>query len=219
MARPFDIRLPPEQAYRREAMLAVELVDPVTLERVAQGVTVTAIGLAGLPIVNFGGLFVWLKQPDAGFRKLVVDPGMRPFAPVEVAAALVQRPLHTVELQPLANYPFTAGLTALRGSLVEHQVPLGGVPQPVAGATIRLEWLHEDGTTWVAAPARARTGASGEFTIVLRHAPSQVPALDAQGRMSVRLFAARAAGSEKHQEFQLPHGRVADAVHAWDELV
>lgn len=219
MARPFDVRLPIEAAYRREAMLAVELLDPVTLERVAHGVTVTAIGLAGLPIVNFGGLFVWLKQPVSGFTKLLVDPGVRPFAPMEIAAAAVQRPLHTVELQPLAHYPFTPGVTAIRGSLFEHRVPPGTPPDPVGGAAIRLEWLHEDGSTWVASPARAQTDAHGDFTTILRHAPGHVPALDAQGRMTIRLFAGRASDGEKHQEFQLPHGRVADAIYVWDELV
>jgi len=219
MTRPFDIRLPLEQAYRREAMLALELLDPVTLERVAQGVTVTAIGLAGPPIVNFGGLFVWLRQPVSAFQKLVIDPGTRPFAPMEIAASQVQRPLHTVELAPLAHYPFTPGITAIRGSLVERKVPAGGTPEPVAGAMIRLEWLHDDGIAWVPSPAIARTNAGGDFTSVLRHAPGQAPALDAQGRMTIRLFARRGAGGEKHQEIQLPHGRVLDARYAWNELV
>lgn len=219
MTRPFDIRLPLERAYQREAMLAVELLDPVTLERVAHGVTVTAVGLPGLPIVNGSGLFVWLRQSMADFRKLVVDPGTRPFAPLEIAAADVRTPLHTALLAPLASYPFTAGLTVIRATLVERRVPLGQRPEPVAGAAIRLEWLHEDGIAWVDAPARVRTGAAGEFTVVLRLGAGQVPTLDAQGRMTIRLFARRAAGGEQHQEFQLPLGRVADAIHAWDELV
>ena len=75
MSRPFDVRLPLEQAYLREAMLAVELLDPVTLERVSHGVKVTAVGLTSTPIVNFGGLFVWLKQPTTNFQKLIIEPG------------------------------------------------------------------------------------------------------------------------------------------------
>lgn len=55
MTRPFDVRLPPEQAYSREAMLAVELLDPVTLERISHGVKVTAVGLTSTPIANFSG--------------------------------------------------------------------------------------------------------------------------------------------------------------------
>lgn len=218
MSRPFDVRLPLEQAYPREAMLAVELLDPVTLERVARGVTVTAVGLAGTPTVNFGELFVWMKQPTTNFQKLIIAPGTRPFERMEIPAAQVQRPLHTVELKPLANYPFTPGITAIRGSLYETKVPLGEMPAPIPGATIRLEWLHDDNVTWVPAPATAVTNANGDFTSILRLAPVEVPALDAQGKMSIRLFAKRAAGGEKHHEFQLSHGRVADETYAWDEL-
>ena len=147
MSRPFDVRLPLEQAYLREAMLAVELLDPVTLERVSQGVKVTAVGLASTPVVNFGELFVWLTQPMTNFEKLIIEPGTRPFERMEVAAAQVQLPLHTVELKPLANYPFTPGITAIRGSLYEMKVPLGTTPVPIPGAAIRLAWLHEDNVT------------------------------------------------------------------------
>jgi hypothetical protein len=68
MSRNFDVHLPLERAYSREAMLAVELLDAVTLERVTQGVEVTATGLTGKPIVNYGGLFVWLKEDTTRFR-------------------------------------------------------------------------------------------------------------------------------------------------------
>lgn len=219
MARPFDVRLPLEQAYVRDAMLAVELLDPVTLERVSRGVKVTAVGLASAPIVNFGELFVWLQQSTANFQKLVIEPGTRPFERMEISAAQVQQPLHTVELTPLASYPFTPGITVIRGSLYETKVPEGATPAPVAGATIRLEWLDEDKVTWTASPARAVTNAKGDFTSILRLAPEQVSLVDAQGMMTIRLFAKRAAGSEKHKEFQLPHGRVKDEVYAWDQLV
>lgn len=219
MSRPFDVRLPLEQAYVREAMLAVELLDAVSLERVSQGVQVTAVGLAGSPIVNFSGLFVWLKQPTTDFEKLVIEPGSRPFERMEIPAAQVQRPLHRVELKPLANYPFTPGITAIRGSLYEKQVLLGQEPEPIPAATIRLEWLHEDNVTWIPAPATAVSNAAGDFTSILRLAPAEVPAIDAQGKMSIRLFAQRSAGGERHHELQIPHGRVADEAFAWDEMV
>ena len=138
---------------------------------------------------------------------------------MQIAAAQVQLPLHTVELKPLANYPFTPGITAIRGSLYEMKVPLGTTPVPIPGAAIRLAWLHEDNVTWIPSPATAVTNTQGEFTLILRLAPVDVTALDAQGKMSIRLFAKRAAGGEKKHEFQLPHGRVADAVYAWDELL
>jgi hypothetical protein len=218
MSRRFDVYLPLERAYSREAMLAVELLDAVTLERVTQGVEVTARGLTGKPILNYGGLFVWLKQDTTSFEKLLVEPGPQPFARVEIPAAQVNRPLHTVELMPLASYPFSPGITAIRGSLIES-VPAPGVP-PVAipGATIRLEWLHEDGVTWKPSPATVVTDRAGDFTLILRLAPVDVPTLDAQGMMAIRLFAKRAAGGEKHQQFQLLQGRVTDATYAWDQF-
>jgi hypothetical protein len=199
-------------------MLGVELVDAVSLERVIEGVAVTAKGLIGKPIVNQSGLFVWLKQDIAKFDRLIVEPGARPFQRVEVPAAQVQRPIHTVELLPLASYPFTPGTTALRGSLIETSPPAGVAPKAVAGATIRLEWLDDDAVTWGPSGRTTVTNASGDFTLALRLTSAEVPRLDTNGLMSIRLYAKRAAGPEKHTEFKLPEGRVADRTYAWDQL-
>jgi hypothetical protein len=216
--RPFAVRLPLERAWRREVQFALQLLDPVTLERVSQGIAVTAVGLAGAPIVNAGGLFVWLKEA-APFDRLVVDPGTSPYEPFEIPAAQVQRPLHTVRLTPRADYPFAAGITALRGALYASAVPAGTDPVPVAGATIRLAWLDEDHVTWIAAPATAVTDARGQFAAVLRLARDEVPALDGSGAMSVRVFARRPPLGEKYSDLQLPHGRVTDTTCAWDAMV
>jgi len=218
MSRHFDVYLPLERAYSRDAMLAVELLDAVTLERVSQGVEVTAKGLTGKPIVNYGGLFVWLKEDATKFETLLVEPGRQPFERVEIPAAQVKRPLHTVELKPLASYPFSPGITAIRGSLIETVPAQGVAPVAIRGATIRLEWLHEDGVTWKPSPSTVVTDKAGDFTSILRLAPVDVPTLDAHGKMTIRLFAKRAAGGEKHKQFQLLQGRVTDATYAWDQL-
>jgi hypothetical protein len=219
MARLFDVYLPLERAYTREAMLAVELLDAVTLARVQQGVEVTAKGLTGKPIVNHGGLFVWLKEDTTNFEKLLVEPGSRPFERVEIPAAQVNRPLHTVELKPLASYPFSPGITVIRGSLIESVPPPGGAPVAITGAPLRLEWLDEDGVTWKPSPAAAVTDRAGDFTLILRLAPVEVPTLDAHGMMTIRLFAKRAAGgNEMHQDLQLLQGRVTDATYAWTQF-
>jgi hypothetical protein len=194
-------------------------------------VQVTADGLAGPPIVNYGGLHVWLKQDITQFTRLVIEPRALPFERVEIPAAQVIRPLHRVELRPLPNYQFSPGITALRGSLYETDVPLGQAPQPV-NATIRLEWLDDYNTTWHPWHSPVPTNAGGDFTAILRIArgqyvlptdsmpTDQAPKLDAQGRMTVRLFAKRAAGPEKQSsEFQLAQGRVSDETFAWDELL
>lgn len=218
MSRHFDVYLPLERAYSREAMLAVELLDAVTLERVSQGVEVTAKGLTGKPILNYGGLFVWLKEDTTKFETLLIEPGPQPFERVEIPAAQVTRPLHTVELKPLASYPFFPGITAIRGSLTETVPAQGVAPVAIPGATIRLEWLHEDGVTWKSSPATVVTDKAGDFTLILRLAPVDVPTIDAHGTMTIRLFAKRAAGGEKHKEFQLLQGRVTDATYAWDQF-
>jgi len=217
MSRRFDVILPLERAYTREAMLAVELLDAVTLERVTQGVEVTAKGLTGRPIVNFGGLFVWLKEDATHFEKLSIEPRTAPFERIEIPAAQVARPLHRVELTPLANYPFAPGMTAIRGSLIESRPPPGATPVAIPGATIRLEWLDDDGTTWHPWQAPAVTNTAGDFISILRLASGSSPRLVA-GEMTIRLFANRATGPQKTASFQLPQGRVADATYAWDEL-
>jgi hypothetical protein len=230
MARTFEVGLPLERAYTRESMLAVELLDAVTLQRISRGVEVRAEGLAGSSIVNHGGLHVWLKQDITQFTRLVVETRALPFERVEIPAAQVNRPLHRVELRPLPNYPFSPGITALRGSLYETRVPLGQVPQPVS-ATVRLEWLDDDNATWRAWHSSVPTNAAGDFTAFQRFArgqyvlptdpmpTDQVPKLDALGQMTVRLFAKRAAGPEmRSDEFQFAQGRVSDGTFAWDEL-
>jgi hypothetical protein len=190
-----------------------------------------AKGLTGNPIVSFGGLFVWLKESAAKFEKLVVEPGVLPFKRAEIPSAQVQLPLHRVELWPIASYPFAPGITGIRGSLIESRPPPGVAPVAVAGATIRLEWLDDDGSTWRPWQASTSTNVAGDFTSILRLArgqspqanqpprPDEQPLLDAQGRMTVRLSAQRAAGPQKQLVLQLPQARVSDETYAWDELL
>jgi hypothetical protein len=216
MARSFEVRLPLEQAYIREVMFALELLDAVTLERVVGGVKVEAIGLTGTPIVNYGGLLVWLKEPDIGFQKIVIDPLALPFEPAEIPAAQLQRPLHTIELKPLSNYPFEPGITAIRGSLYETKVPLGQTPAPIRGATIRLEW-KDGGGNYQPGTTNSVTDDAGDFVSILRFAPKEDPFVDKES-LSIRLFAKRAGGAELSQDLKLLQGRVMDGTFAWDEL-
>jgi hypothetical protein len=217
MARSFEVRLPLEQAYLREVMFALELLDAVTLERVIGGLKVEAVGLRGAPILNHGGLRVWLKEPTVNFDKIVIDPGMQPFERMEIPAAQLQFPLHSVELRPLANYPFAPGVTALRGSLYETQVPPGQAPVPVSGAAIRLEWKDGNGV-FQPGTAGAVTHESGDFVSILRFAPKEDPEVINE-KLSIRLFAKRAGGAEKSKDLKLLQGRVTDGTFAWDELL
>jgi hypothetical protein len=231
MSRRFAVRIPLELAYRREAMFAVELLDAVTLERVTQGVDVTARGIAGKPVVNHSGLFVWVRQDASKFDRLLIEPRDAPFERVDLPAAQVNRPLHTIQLYPLASYPFAPGITAIRGRLVESDSMAPQVPRvAIAGATVTIEWLDDNGVTWHPWQAPRVTTATGDFTAMVRLARGQAhadgspekpdePKLDANGDLSIRFTAKRANGTQKQNTYPLAQGRVTDKTFAWGDLL
>lgn len=232
MTRRFVVSAPPEIAYTREGMLAVEVLDAVTLERVTQGVEVIAKGIAGKPVVNHGGLYVWVKQDATKFDGLTIDPFSAPFERVELTAAQVIRPIHSVQLNPLPSYPFAPGVTAIRGRLVESDSMPPQVPRiAIPGATMQFEWLDDDGTTWHPWQAPRITTKTGDFTAMVRLARGRLhegpaplppqpdePRLDANGNMSIRVSARRANGAQKQKIYPLQQGRVIDKTFAWDDL-
>jgi hypothetical protein len=220
MSYPFDIYLPPEQAYQRNVLFAIEVLDAVTLGRVTQGLKVTVAGLKGKPISNASGLFVWLQEDPNAPQTISIDPGTLPYEEaIDVPAVPVQR-LQVIELAPRSSYPFAPGTTGLLGYMVEHRTTPPAAPQSVTDAEVRLLWLDDDGVTWHDAPTRSHTYPDGDFAAVIRFAPNEVPRLDANGALTVRLRAARAGGAELGTTpFALPQGRVADAqTFAWGEL-
>lgn len=219
------IRLP-EVGYERHALFAVELLDAVTLDRVTQGVAVVAEGLTGAPRINSSGLFTWRDEDLTPLRQVSIDPGTLPFERRTIPRADLRlppasNPITTIELAPLASYPLAAGITAVRGTLIEDRTQ----PRvPVAGAEIGLRWLDEDGATWRDAPAISTTTAGGDFLSVLRLSPADVPLLDAAGALTVRVRARRGGATRVSADLKLPQGRVADPttlsalILAWDEL-
>ena len=100
MARPFAVHLPLETAYTRRMLFAAEVRDAVTLARISDGLRATATGLAGRPIVNAGGFFVWLEEPNAQPQRVQIDPGTLPYEPIDVAAPLLE-PLSMRTSDPL----------------------------------------------------------------------------------------------------------------------
>src|SRR5882762_829884 len=193
MSRPFPI-YGPETAYQRHVLFALEVLDGVTLQRLSQGLTVTASGLKGRAWVNTSGFFVWLREVPSAVSTISIDPGVLPFeAPPAVP---VQIPLSRIELAPACNYPFAAGMTGLCASLIEQRVTAPAVAQPVTDAEVRLVWLADDGVTWNDAPLRSHTNAHGDFAVMLRFTPTDVPQLDANGYLTVRLRVARSTGPE-----------------------
>ena len=209
-------------------MFAVEVLDGVTLSRVSAGLKVVADGLRRGPIVNAGGLFVWLKEDRSAFRKLSIEPETLPYERVELTVAQLRlpplpRPMTTVLLPPAAGYPFPSGMTGVRGILVED---LADTPRrPVIDAEVRLRWLDDDGITWHDAATASRTTDHGDFVLVPTLAPADVPRLDATGAVTVRLLVSRAGGSPRRaQDLNVPQGRIADPatssglIVAWADL-
>ena len=219
MRRPFEVTVPSEQAYVRRIAFAVQLLDAVTLARVSHGVKVVAVGLRGKAVVNDSGYFVWLREDLTPLQKVTIDPGVLPYESVEIPAAQLQLPLTTVELAPMTNYGFTAGVTGLRGTVIESRVPS---PQPVRNATVRLRWL-DDNSLWRDAPTASHTSDGGDFAAIARLAPNEIPLLNA-GAITVRLHVRRDAIERRSADFQLMQGRVTDPstlnalTFAWDEL-
>jgi hypothetical protein len=229
MSQRFDVHQPLEEAYRRRVLFGIELLDAVTLSRVSQGVKVVAGGLLGKPIVNAGGLFVWLQEDIQKLRKVSIDPGTLPYEGLELEPSQLNLPpvkpaLTTIELPPRVGYSFSPGITGLRGTLVEERVNPPERATPVQNATIRLQWL-DDESNWHTAPNTSHTDVnSGDFVSILRLAPTEVPHV-VKGEVTVRLQARRDGGTERSSaDFKLLQGHVTDPssantlTFAWDEF-
>ena len=202
-----------EQAYVRDVLVGIELLAAVTLARVSEGVDVVAEGLHGEPIVNGSGLFVWLREDLGRLRKVTIDPGRLPYEKVELEPAQLTLPLTVVELPPRLDYVFSAGVTGLRGLLVEERTRR----VPVGDAEVHLRWLDENGV-FRDAPVPSHTDERGGFVAVARLGPADVPHPDA-GALTVRLRARRGIDERGSPDWKLPQGHVAaDLSFFWDEL-
>jgi hypothetical protein len=214
----FAIRIPSELAYTRNVLFAAEIVDAVTLQPVTRGIKVSATGLARKPIVNYSGAFVWLEEGTAKPLQIVVVATNSPYESITLPAPAARS--MRIELAPRYDYPFTSGITALRGSLIENLTDSPAVPVP--DAEVWLQWIDDtaSGTTWVDAPTRSHSRANGDFAALLRLTPKQVPRTVPTG-VRGRLRVSRGGGPRASVEFSLPEGRVADALppFAWSELL
>jgi hypothetical protein len=221
-----------EAAYSRRARLIVELIDPVTLDPVHDGLRLEVEGLQAKAQVSSGGRFVWFHEKGGDPKILHVDTGRLPYLlPDEIAIPPLPPPpappalpvTHTflrVALAPSTAYPFVAGITALRGNLIEN---LADDPLvPVAGAGVKLRWIDDNapGEQWVDAPTTSVTSNKGDFAAMVRLAPNQIARADAGHRMRVRVAATRAGNTRLSPELQIPFHRATDVQpgFAWDDL-
>jgi hypothetical protein len=222
-----------EQAYTRRARLILEVRDPVTFEPVWDGIEIKVKGLEAEPIVSSGGRFVWFEEKGATPLELTIDPGTLPYAlprtvPVPPLPAPPPPPGTpttwndlTVELAPSTAYPFSVGVTVLRGTIV---LSLADDPPVFPDRDVRLQWIDDNqpGIVWMNAPTVSRTSAKGDFAAMVRLAPNQIARADAQHRMRVRVAASIHNGvTQFSPELQIPFGHVTDAQQrfAWDALL
>ena len=230
MTQAFEIKL--ETAYERKVLFALELLDAVTLTRVSRGVKkVVAEGLKyDRPILSAGGYFVWLEQDITPLTKITLDLGLLPYDSLEIPASEVQipppavgPPLVTFQLHPRLDYPFSAGHTGIRSTLMETRVMPPQVPTPVADAEVGLRWLDDDNVTWRDSPIVSRTNSDGDIVSILRFDPNDVPDIDANRKLTLRLRVRRNT-ERTSSDLKLPQGRIADPLtmsaltFAWDEL-
>ena len=154
---------------------------------------------------------MWREEDFGQLRKVSIDPGVLPYETVELEAAQVQRPLTIVELPPRTDYPFSSGVTGLRGTLIESQIVPPQRPEPVRNAEVRLSWRDEDGA-WQDAVTVSHTDIkSGDFVSILRLAPTEIPKLDATGAITVRLRVSRVGLNDRSSaELKLPLGRITN---------
>ena len=228
MTRLFAVQLPVEQLVLRQVRFAVELLDAVTLSRVSAGVKVVAEGILGGPIVNAGGLFVWLKDHTGDLQRITVDPRLLPYEDATLLPTELKDPLTTIELSPSVSYPFSFGTTGFRGRLIESRIFPSTGPTPVQNAAVHLRWLDSD-DVWQEAPTISHTDETGAFAAILRLTPNQAPRLDPGDTVTVRLTASRDQGIPRNSgDLKLVQGRMADPAtfeggrdaltFAWDEL-
>ncbi len=210
-----------------DALLAVELVDPVTLALVSSKVTLTATGLAGNPRIGFSGRFVWLSEGDAWPSSFAFDPRGLPYdaqtitalpKPANLATASGAERLLRVTLRPTAAYPFGDGLSVVRASLRESDAAGAA---PVAGAEIRLLW--KKGSNWIDDGAFAVSNAAGDFAAWLRLPANAKPVVDEQGRLQLQMRVVRTingAAVEKSMNLAIIDGRVNDlpTAPAWSAM-
>lgn len=226
MTAPFVLESLPETAWQRRLRFVVEAIDAVNGELIRDGIEVRVAGLAGKPIVSFGGRFVWLAEPGAVPTEVSIDPMALPYLPANVAAPAPPGPppakqydVVRLELAPTPAYPFDTGTTGLRGTLIRVAAELPAVPLPFD--VIWLQWQDDNQPppAWINAPIHSRTDAAGDFAVIVRFGPNQIARTDSQGQMRVRVAATHAGVTKFSPERQIRPGYVADVPSfAWDQF-
>ncbi len=225
----FEYTALPEKAWQRSVRLAVDVVDAVTGELIRDGIQVSVKEFRGEPIVNASGRFVWLIEPGVVPTEVVVDPQRlpylkqtRPVPPPDLPPPprTAQYNIVRVELPPTPAYPFEAGTTAVRSTLIRNDAEFPAVPFPLD--EVWLQWSDDNlpAPGWTDAPVHAETNAAGDFAVIVRLAINQIARTDAQGRMQVRVAATHAGVTKFSPPLHIRPGYVADVTPglAWNQF-
>jgi hypothetical protein len=210
------------EQHSRNVLVAVELLDPVSMNPVSQGLTLTAQGLSGQPIINLSGRFVWMASPadkgkwPSGF---VLDPRALPYEkdilpapeqPSDLANPSIKEPrLTRYLLRPNPAYPFSDGLTVIRGRLLTSAKQA----QPIPGAEIWLRWKKQkkDGVQNIDATVKGISNSNGDFAAFLRLPANADPKTDDQDKNKLDLqIVVFYKNKESQINLTLPEGLISE---------
>lgn len=213
MPKPFPVGTL-EIAWTRRVLCAAEIVDAVTLEPVTTGIKVRADGLKRKPQVNWSGFHYWLEEGAAQPQRIVVTSQDDRYSETESVPPVPPEKAIRIELPPRPSYPFPPGATVVRGTLLVSRF---GDRQPIAGATVRLQW--SDGPFWINASTAVKTDERGDFAAPLRLGPKDDPRMIGGG-MAVRLRVSRDGLTRTGDEFALPPRKISPQPQPfiWDDL-
>lgn len=210
---------------RRDVLIAVELIDPITRLPVWRDVQLRATGMARAPLVGWSGRFVWLAEGERWPERFDFHPGTAPYEAQTFAAPVrppnpaqlpAEQRLQRFTLRPTVAYPFGDDLTVVRGELRESADP-GAAPIP--GAQVWLRWTDQTGRPrQVDAPDVSRTDGTGGFAACLRLPAGARPALN-KGLLVVHMMAER-GGQTRMLAQDVPDGRLLDlrSALAWSAM-
>jgi hypothetical protein len=229
----------------RRVLFAVELVDPITQAFMSRGLSVTAAGIGGRPIVSWSGRFVWLVEQDHWPGTIAVDPGATPYEahsqagpprPADILNTTPDARLVRIVLRPTAAYPFDTGATIVRGTLKERvDVPGADV---VSGALVQLAWHDALANTWQPGAPQAgqvwpQTDSNGSFAALLQlNAPPPADPDITLGLLKARVQVTRGSETRATPDAfpflpdaanagRVPEGRLltSDVTLGWEQLV
>jgi hypothetical protein len=203
-----------EQAFERQAIFGLELIDAVTLDRVYKGIRVTARGLPKDPKLNSSGVYFWLgERKNQIIESISIDPVDRPFEPLIIPPIVLDgtaRPiLHRVELAPRPDYPIPSGTMGLMDRLVEDANAAQVIPVVNAQITLQFfEAIQPTGSVkWHDSRVVTHTNSNGDFVSIWRaKKEDEMKDVMPEPNVSLRIQVQRDGLTRSSQPWEQPFG-------------